>query len=81
MCQNIDESHYKSTPYKVESVMGDQAKQVARMSILGTSEKFGKWLWYCYQSFLLIIKELANYIYIKIQTREEKEKWRSEQKQ
>jgi hypothetical protein len=50
MCQNIDESHYKSTPYKVESVMGDQAKQVARMSILGTIEKFGKWLWYCYQS-------------------------------
>jgi hypothetical protein len=34
-------------------------------------------------NLLLIIKELASYIYIdlKIQTREEKEKWRSEQKQ
>ena len=34
-------------------------------------------------NLLLIIKELAIYIYIdiKIQTREEKEKWRSEQKQ
>jgi hypothetical protein len=52
MCQNIDESHYKSTPYKVESVMGDQAKQVKSLG-----NGCGIVI-----NLLLIIKELAIYI-------------------
>jgi hypothetical protein len=66
MCQNIDESHYKSTPYKVES-LGNGCGIVINLLLI--IKELASYIY------------IYIYIYIKIQTREEKEKWRSEQKQ